>query len=133
MRDARPTATRDRLKTVLSLALLASLTPAPLGAITPPVPLSIRGTWFHGRCDAPLTRLDVDSRTVRFGDSTETWPVRYDPAKTDAQGNLMLHFAEEFVVTQFVYERRVRLLVYYPKGKGVPGTEAVFHRCGVKL
>jgi len=113
----------------LLAGLIVPLALVTLGVGAGPVPRSIRGSWVSGRCSAPTTRLDVGARDVRFGDSRGDWPVTYDPSDTDASGNAILHYAGEYVVSQFVYEKQVDLLVFYPKGRGMPGTEAVYRRC----
>lgn len=92
-----------------------------------PIPAAILGVWaLDGRCDNVDDRLAITPGLAQWG-SNPPAPIDYFP-KDGPDGAAALHWTEEGVVDNFVYDAGHDVLIHNTQGYGMPGAER-FDRC----
>lgn len=116
---------------VAAWALIATVGIAVARAAPPgeavPIPAAILGVWaLDGRCDNADDRLAITQGLAQWG-SNPPAPIDYFLNDGPA-GEAALHWAEEGIVDNFVYDKSQDVLIHNTQGYGMPGAER-FVRC----
>ncbi len=107
-------------------AALAAATGFPLSATAGArVPSTMIGTWAHGSCSDPASRLRITAATAALGTGKPA-AIYYDA--NDGGSHAALHWRQEYNVDNFVYVRETKRIVHNTQGFGMPGA-VVYKRC----
>jgi hypothetical protein len=117
------------LRTLAFLSALASVQGA-ASAGTARVPAVMLGTWAHGSCAAQGNRLVITPSTAKLG-TGKAAAVVYRP-DDQGPGRGALHWNEEYVVDNFVYDSTQKAIVHNTQGFGMPG-QMLYKRCPAAL
>jgi hypothetical protein len=114
---------------VLALASFFVLAPAAQAVAadhTAPVPSEMLGNWAHGSCSAASNRLLITPTKAKLG-VAQSAPIQYFP-NDEGAGRGAIHWAQEYVVDNFVYDSTSKAVVHNTQGFGMPG-QVVYKRC----